>query len=120
VSHDRVRVMLDALLAVPAPDGYTIARRDRYDPVLDHTFQDVTISPPGVDVSTFGFGTPGAYAHISVDDGGDTYIVGVFANKVAYHVQGAGHVVHFTAAADAVQRAVDELRGELLRQERGW
>jgi len=111
--------MLDALLAIPAPDGYTIARRDRYDAVLDHTFRDVTISAPGVDVSTFGFGTPGAYAHISVDDG-DTYIVGVFATHVAYHVQSAGHLVHFTTAADAVQRAVDELRGELLRQERGW
>src|SRR5207253_10377889 len=79
VSHDHVGVMLDALLAVPVPDGYTSVRRDRYDAVLDHTFRDVTISPPGVDVSTFGFGTPGAYAYISVDDGDDTYIVGVFA-----------------------------------------
>jgi len=112
--------MLDALLAVPVPDGYTNTRRDRYDAVLDHTFRDVTINPPGVDVSTFRFGTPGAYAHIEVDDGGDTYTVGVFATHVAYHVQSAGHVVHFTTAADAVRCALDELHGELLRQRRGW
>jgi hypothetical protein len=120
VSHDHVGVMLDALLAVPVPDGYTIVRRERYDAVLDYTFRDVTISPPGVDVSTFRFRTPGAYAHIGVDDGGDTYTVGVFATQVAYHVQSAGHVVHFTTASDAVRCALDELRGELRRQERGW
>ena len=78
--------MLDALLAVPVPDGYTSVRRERYDAVLDYTFRDVTVSPPGVEVSTFRFGTPGAYAHIGVDDSG-TYTVGVFATHVAYHVQ---------------------------------
>src|SRR5262245_47287474 len=112
--------MLDALLAVPVPAGYTSARRDRYDAVLDRTFRDVTISPDGVDVPTFGFGTPGAYAHISVHDSGDTYTVGVFATDVGYHVQSAGHVVAFTTAQDAVRCAVDEIRGHLTRQERGW
>jgi len=72
-----------------------------------------------VEVSTFRFGTPGAYAHISVDDS-DTYTVGVFATHVAYHVQSAGHVVRFTTAPDAVRCALDELRGELRRQKRGW
>lgn len=120
MTHDHVGVMLDALLAVGVPDGYTSVRRDRHDAVLDHTFRDVTISPAGVDVSTFTFGTPGAYAHICVDEGGDTYTVGVFATRVGYHVQSGGHVVHFSTAADAVHRAVDELRGELRRQQRGW
>ena len=120
MSHDHVGVMLDALLAVPVPDGYANTRQDRYDAVLDHTFRDVTISPPGVDVSTFKFGTPGAYAHIEVDDDADTYTVGVFATHVAYHVQSAGHVVHFTTAPDAVRCALDELHGELRRQKRGW
>ena len=119
MSHDHVGVMLDALLAVAVPDGYTSVRRDRYDAVLDYTFRDVTISPPGVDLSTFGFGTAGVYAHISVDDD-DTYVVGVFATHVAYHAQSAGHVVHFTTASDAVRCALGELRGELLRQQRGW
>ena len=111
--------MLDALLAVPVPDGYTSVRRERYDAVLDYTFRDVTVSPPGVEVSTFRFGTPGAFAHIDVDDSG-TYTVGVFATHVAYHVQSAGHVVRFTTAPDAVRCALDELRGELRRQKRGW
>ena len=102
------------------PDGYTSVRRDRYDAVLDHTFRDVTISPPGVEVSTFGFGTAGVYAHIGVASRGDTYVVGVFATHVAYHVQSAGHVVRFTTAPDAVRCALDELRGELRRQKRGW
>jgi hypothetical protein len=111
--------MLDALLAVPVPDGYTSVHRERYDAVLDYTFRDVTVSPPGVEVSTFRFGTPGAYAHIGVDDSG-TYTVGVFTTHVAYHVQSAGHVVRFTTAPDAVRCALDELRGELRRQKRGW
>jgi hypothetical protein len=111
--------MLDAVLAVPVPDGYTSVRRERYDAVLDYTFRDVTVSPPGVEVSTFRFGTPGAYAHIGVDGSG-TYTVGVFATHVAYHVQSAGHVVRFTTAPDAVRCALDELRGELRRQKRGW
>jgi hypothetical protein len=132
-SHDSKDVMLDALLAIPVPTGWTIARRDRHDAVIVHTFRDVTISPPGVDVSTFRFGTAGAYANIHVNhgtnhgvdhgadhDGNRTYIVGVYATDVAYHVQRAGHVVHFATAADAVQCALDELRGELRRQERGW
>jgi hypothetical protein len=68
-----------------------------------------------VDVPTFRFGIPGAYAHIHVDHSDDTYIVGVYATHVAYHVQSAGHVVHFTTASDAVQCALDELRGELNR-----
>jgi len=120
MSHDHIGVMLDALLAVPLPDGYVHVRRDRYDPVIDHTFRDVTISPAGVDPSTFTFGTPGAYAHIGVDDDGDTYTVGVFATGVSYQVQSAGHVVHFTTAPDAVRCALGQLRGELQRQHRGW
>ena len=120
MSHDHIAVMLDAVLAVPLPDGYAHARRDRYDPVIDHTFRDVTISPAGVDPSTFTFGTPGAYAHIGVDAGGDTYTVGVLATGVGYHVHSAGHVVHFTPAPDAVRCALGHLRAELERQERGW
>ncbi len=120
MSHDHIGVMLDALLAVPLPDGFTHARRDRYDPVTDHTFRDVTISPAGVDPSTFTFGTSGAYAHIGVDDGGDTYTVGVFATGVGYQVQSAGHVVRFTTAPDAVRCALGHLRSELRRQRRGW
>src|SRR5215471_9650960 len=103
--HDHVGVMLDALLAIPVPDGYTSAYRERHDPVIDHTFRDVVIAPDGVDVATFTFATPGAYAHISVDEGGDTYTVGVFARDVGYHVQSAGHVVAFTTAAEAVRCA---------------
>jgi len=120
MTHDHVGVMLDALLTVPIPDGYRSVYRERHDTVIDHTFRDVTISPDGVDVPTFTFGTPGAYAHIRVYDGDDTYTVGVFATDVAYNVQAAGHVVAFTSAEDAVQCAVGEIRGELLRQERGW
>lgn len=120
MSHDHIGVMLDALLAVPLPDGYAHARRDRYDPAIDYTFRDVIISPAGVDPTTFTFGAPGAYAHISVDDGGDTYTVGVFATNVGFQVQSAGHVVPFTTAADAVRCALGHLRGELQRQQRGW
>ena len=40
--------MLDALLAIPVPDGYTSVYRQRYDAMLDHTFRDVTISPDGL------------------------------------------------------------------------
>lgn len=46
--HDHVGVMLDALLAIPVPDGYTSVYRQRYDAMLDHTFRDVTISPDGL------------------------------------------------------------------------
>jgi hypothetical protein len=88
--------------------------------VIEHTFRDVTISPAGVDPSTFTFGTRGAYAHIGVDDGGDTYTVGVFATAGGYQVQSAGHVVHFTTAPDAVLCALDHLRAELQRQHCGW
>lgn len=88
--------------------------------MTDHTFRDVTNKPAGVDPSTFTFGTPGAYAHISVDDGGDTYTVGVFATGVGYQVQSAGQVVHFTTAPDAVRCALGHLRGELQRQQRRW
>jgi hypothetical protein len=120
MSHDHIGVMLDALMAVPLPEGYIHARRDRYDPVTEHTARDVTISPAGVDPSTFAFGTTGAYAHISVDDGGDTYTVGVFATGVGYEMQSAGHVVHFTTAPDAVCCAMGHLRGELQSQQHGW
>ncbi len=120
MTHDHVGVMLDALLAVPVPDGFTSAYRERHDTVIDHTFRDVTISPDGLDVSTFTFGTPGAYAHISVDSSGDTYTVGVLSTDVGYNVQSAGHVVAFTTAQDAVRCALGEIRGELLRQQRGW
>ena len=120
MSHDHIGVMLDALMAVALPDGYTHARRDRHDPVIEHTFRDVTISPAAVDPATFTFDTPGAYAHISVEDGGDTYTVGVFATRVGYQVQSAGHVVHFTTAPDAVRCALGHLRVELQSQQRGW
>ena len=120
MSHDPVGVMLDALLAIPVPDGYTSVYRERHDTVIDHIYRGVTISPAGVDVDTFRFGTPGAYAHISVDDAGDTYTVEVLATDVGYHVQSAGHVVAFDTAEAAVRCAVDEIRGHLRRQERGW
>ena len=114
-----VGVMLDAVLAVPVPDGFTSASQQRYNARFDHTVSDVTISPVGLNVSTFAFGTPGAYAHIGVNDSG-TYTVGVFATDVAYNVQSAGQVVAFTSAEDAVRCAIDEIRGHLRRQERGW
>jgi hypothetical protein len=118
--QDRVGVMLDALLAVPLPDGYRSAYQERHDTVIDHVYRDVVICPDGVDVATFTFGTPGAYSHIKVDASGDTYTVGVFATDVAYNVQSAGHVVAFTTAQQAVRRAVSEIRSHLQRQERGW
>jgi hypothetical protein len=118
VTHDRVSVMLHALLAVPVPDGYTNQYRERHDTVIDHIFRDVTIAPAGVEVSTFGFGTPGAYAHISVAERSDAYIVGVFATDVAYNVQSAGHVVAFTTAVDAVRCAIREIHDHLVQQER--
>jgi YD repeat-containing protein len=89
MTHDHVGVMLDALLAVPVPDGFTSVYRERHDTVIDHTFRDVTISSDGLDVSTFNFGIPGAYAHISVDGSGDTYTVGVLSTHVGYNVQSA-------------------------------
>jgi hypothetical protein len=112
--------MLDALLAVAVPAGYTSVYRERHDAVVDATVRKVVISPDGVDVSTFTFGRPGVYAHISVDTGGDTYRVGVFATHVGYTVQSAGHVVAFATAQAAVAGALDEIRGEPRRQERGW
>jgi hypothetical protein len=120
MTHDHVRVMLDAVLAVPAPDGFTMAYRERHDTLLNHTFRDVTFSPDGLNVATFAFGTPGAYAHISVDAGGTTYTVGVFATAVGFNVQSAGHVVAFTTAEAAVSCALGEIRAELRRQQRGW
>lgn len=120
MTHDHIGVMLDALLAIPVPDGYTSVYRERHDTVIDHTFRDVTISPDRVDVATFTFGSTGAYAHIAVDTSGDTYTVGVFSTRVGYNVQAAGHVVAFTTAQDAVSCALGEIRGELRRQERGW
>jgi hypothetical protein len=116
--QDHVGLMLEALLAVPVPDGYTSVYRERHDAVIDHIFRDVTIAPAGVEVSTFGFGTPGAYADISVTKTGDSYIVGVHATDVGYHVQSAGHVIAFSTAADAVRCAIDEIRDHLIRQER--
>lgn len=120
MSYDHIGVMLDAILSVSLPDGYTHARRDRYDLVIGHTFGDVTIRPAGVDPSTFTFGRPGVYAYIGVDDGGDAYTVGVFATEVGYQVQSAGHVVRFTTAPDAVRCALGHLRAELQCQHRGW
>lgn len=120
MAFDRVGVMLDALLAIPVPDGYTGVYRERHDTVIDHTFRAVTISPPGVDVDTFTFGVPGAYAYLTVNDGSDTYMVGVSATDVGYNVQSAGHVVAFTTAEAAVRCAVDQIRGHLRSQERGW
>jgi hypothetical protein len=120
MTDDHVGVMLDALLAIPVPDGYTSVYRERHDTLINHTFRAVTVSPPNVDADTFGFGTPGAYAAITVNDGGDTYAVEVMSTKVGYHVQSAGHVVAFTTAEAAVGRAIDEILDHLLRQERGW
>ncbi len=119
MTHDHIGVMLDALLAIPVPDGYTRLYRERRDPLIGTTVRDVVISPDGVEVSTFTFGTAGAYAHISVNPSGGTYTVGVFATHVGYHVQSAGHVVAFASAQDAVAGAVSEIRGELRRRERG-
>jgi hypothetical protein len=120
MTDDHTRAMLDALLAIPVPDGYTSAYRERHDQVIDHTYRDVVIAPGGVDVDSFTFGAPGAYAHINVDDSGNIYTVGVFATDVGYTVQSAGHVVAFTIAQDAVSCALGEIRGHLLRQKRGW
>jgi hypothetical protein len=120
MTHDHVGVMLAAVLAIPVPDGYTSVYRERYDTVIDHRFRDVVIAPDHVDVATFTFGAPGVYAHIGVDDGGDTYTVGVFSRDVGYNVQAAGHVVAFTTAGEAVRCAVGEIRGQLERQQRGW
>lgn len=120
MTHDHVRVMLDAVLAVPVPDGFTSAYRERRDALLDHTYRNVTISPADVDVSTFTFGAAGAYAHISVNPCGGAYTVGVLARDVGYNVQCAGRVVAFTSADAAVACALDEIRGELRRQRRGW
>ena len=50
----------------------------------------------------------------------ETKAAGKAPTHVAYHVQSAGHVVRFTTAPDAVRCALDELRGELRRQKRGW
>ena len=115
---DRVKAMLDAVLAVPVPAGFTTACRERH--VLGDIFHDVTISPDGVDVSTFDFGTPGAYAYIKADGNEATYKVGVFATKVGFYVQSAGHVEKFGTAEEAVKCALGEVRAELQRQERGW
>jgi len=120
MTHDHIGVMLDALLAIPLPDGYTSVYRERHDIVIEHTFRDVTISPDWVDVATFSFGRPGAYAHISVDTSGDTYTVGVYSSHVGYNVQAAGHVFAYTTAQDAVSCAVGAIRGKLQRQDRGW
>lgn len=114
------RIMLDAVLAVPVPDGFTIAYRERHDTLPDCTYRDVTISPSGLNVATFAFGVPGVYAHISVDSGGDTYTVGVFATAVGFNVQSAGRVVAFSTADAAVSCALGEIRAELRRQHRGW
>jgi hypothetical protein len=73
MTHDHIGVMLDALLGIPLPDGFTSVYRERHDAVIDHTFRDVIISPDWVDVPTFDFGAPGAYAHLTVDESGDTY-----------------------------------------------
>ncbi len=120
MTHDHVGVMLAAVLAIPLPDGYTSVYRERHDALIDHTFRDVVIAPDGVDVATFTFGTPGAYADISVDSSGDTYMVGVFSRDVGYNVQSAGYVVAFTTAGDAVRCAIGEIRCELERQQRRW
>ena len=120
MTHDPVRVMLDAVLAAPVPDGFTMAYRERHDTLLHCTYRDVTLSPDGLNVATFAFGAPGAYAHISVNSAGDAYTVGVFATAIGFNVQSAGHVVAFTNAEDAVSCAVGEIHGELRRQRRGW
>ena len=115
---DHVRTMLDAVLAVPVPDGFTIACRERH--VLGDDFHDVTISPDGLDVSTFDFGTPGAYAYITASEDQTYYLVGVFATKIGFYVQSAGHAERFATAEDAVKCALGEVRAELERQQRGW
>jgi hypothetical protein len=116
--QDHVGVMLEELLAVPVPDGYTSQYRERHDTVIDHLFRDVTIAPAGLEVSLFGLGTPGAYADISVTETGDAYVVGVHATDVGYHVQGAVRVVRFSTAADAVRCAICQIRDHLSRHER--
>jgi hypothetical protein len=113
---DHVRAMLDAVLAVPVPDGFTIALRERH--VLGDVFHDVTISPDGLDVATFDFGTPGAYAYIKARE--TYYLVGVFATKVGYYVQSGGHAEEFATAEDAVTCALDQVRAELQSRQRGW
>ena len=115
---DHLRAMLGAVLAVPVPDGFTIALRERH--VLDDVFHDVTISPDGLDVSTFYFGTPGAYAYIKADENDTTYKVGVFATKVGSYVQSDGQVEKFATAEEAVKCALSQVRTELQEQERGW
>jgi hypothetical protein len=117
---DRVGALLDALLTIPIPDGYASTYRECHDTVIDHTFRAVTISPPGVDVDTFAFGTPGAYAYITVNDDCDTYAIQISATDVGYHLQSAGHVVAFSTAQAAVECALFEIRSHLLRQQRGW
>ena len=115
---DHVKGLLDAVLAVPIPDGFTITFRERH--VLGDVFHDVTISPDGLDVSTFDFGTAGVYAYIKADENEATYMVGVFATRVGFYVQSAGHAEKFATADAAVTCALSEVRAELQRQERGW
>ena len=113
MTHDHIGIMLHALLAVPLPAGYRSSYRERYDTVIEQTFRDVVIHPDDLDVPTFTFGTPGAYAQLAVNPSGDTYTVGIFATHVAYHVQSAGHVVAFTTARDAVECAIFQISGHL-------
>jgi len=119
MTPDQIGSMLEALLTIAVPEGYLSVYRERHDTVIDHTYRAVTISPDGVDVSTFTFGAPGAYAHISVNTNGDAYTVGIFATDVACNVQSAGHVVAFTSAQDAVQCALDEIDRHVTRQGSG-
>jgi hypothetical protein len=113
-----VQKMLDAVLAIPVPDGFTITLRERH--VLGDVFHDVTISPDGLDVSTFGFGTPGAYAYIKAHESRPHYYVGVFTTKVGCYVQSGAHAEEFATADVAVKCALSEVRAELERQQRGW
>jgi hypothetical protein len=115
---DHVQTMLDAVLAIPVPDGFTIARRERH--VLGDVFHDVTISPDGLDVSTFDFGTPGAYAYIRSHESRSHYYVGVFATRVGSYVQSGAHAEEFATADTAVKCALREVRAELERQQLGW
>lgn len=110
---------LGELLAHDAlvPPSWAIVYTARHDAVLNHIYRSVVIHPTDVDPETFTFGTPGAFASITVNDGRaypqGTYLVHVMSTTVGFTFQQAGHAVAFTDPAEAVQVAVWQVRMEL-------
>ncbi len=116
---ERLAAVLRRAAESPLPAGWTARYRERRDAVARHTHRDVVICPPGVVDATFTFGQPGGYAHIGATAGGG-FILGCHFTNVGFNVQAAGHVVFYRSAHEVVRSAVDELTGELRRQQRGW